>query len=130
MPELAPLPRLGSLEREVMEVLWDSGAAMTTRAVLERLTTGLAYTTVATVLGNLVRKGMAERVTAGRTWAYRHGPSRSEYCGGLMAETFSATPDRAASFLHFVERMSPEDVDLLRSLLDDVPDDDARAPRR
>jgi len=47
--------RLGALERQVMNVLWDLGAS-TIRSVIESLSSDPAYTTIATVLGNLVRK--------------------------------------------------------------------------
>jgi hypothetical protein len=45
-----------------------------------------------------------------------------------MAETFSANPDRASSFLHVVQRMSPDDVRLLRSLLTESDTADGAGP--
>lgn len=111
-------PRLGALEQEVMDILWDCPEQLRTRDVLERVTSHtLAYTTVATVLTNLVKKGMVERISADRSWAYRPLQTRSEYAAGLMAQALTISEDPAASFLHFVETMSEEDATLLRELL-------------
>ena len=57
-PSAPPLPRLGALEAQVMDVLWDHGPA-TVREVIDRLPREPAYTTIATVLANLGRKGLA-----------------------------------------------------------------------
>ena len=101
-----------------MDILWDCPEQLRTRDVLQRVTSHtLAYTTVATVLTNLVKKGMVERISAGRTWAHRPLQTRSQYAAGLMAEALTISEDPAASFLHFVETMSEEDATLLRELL-------------
>ncbi|WP_418605695.1 BlaI/MecI/CopY family transcriptional regulator [Georgenia sp. SUBG003] len=115
----AHLPRLGTLEKEVMEILWDCPTELCTRDVLEQTSQTLAYTTIATVLNNLVKKGLVERVPAGRTWAYRPLHDRGAYVAGLMTEALSSSADREASLLHFVESMSDGDVALLRGLLAD-----------
>ena len=128
MPEpRSTLPRLGSLEQAVIDILWDCPEDLCTREVLHQLTShSLAYTTVATVLTNLVKKGMVERISAGRTWAYRPLHTRSQYAAGLMAEALTVSGDRAASFLHFVETMSEEDATLLRTLLTDPAHESGR----
>jgi predicted transcriptional regulator len=101
-----------------MDILWDCPEQLRTRDVLQRVTSHtLAYTTVATVLTNLVKKGMVERISAGRIWAHRPLQTRSQYAAGLMAEALTISEDPAASFLHFVETMSEEDATLLRELL-------------
>src|SRR5699024_2867854 len=43
------LPRLGALEAQVMDVLWDHGT-LTVREVIDHLGGAPAYTTIATVL--------------------------------------------------------------------------------
>jgi predicted transcriptional regulator len=121
-----PVPRLGTLEQQVMEVLWDCPQELCTREVLTGLAaTSPAYTTIATVLTNLARKGMVERVMMGRVWGYRPLHSRAAYAAGRMTEALDAAGDRTESLRHFVHGMSADDTALLRSLLD-APDD---APR-
>lgn len=123
------VPRLGPLEQEVMDILWDCPDELCTRDVLRHLTSHtLAYTTVATVLTNLVKKAMVERIAVDRTWAYRPLQSRSRYAAGIMSQALTASQDRAASFLHFVQNMSDDDSALLRGLLATPADKDLPDP--
>ena len=119
MPDrTTPLPRLGALERQVMDVLWACADELCTRRVLERLTTtSLAYTTVATVLTNLTRKGMVERFSSERAWAYRPRLNRNAYVAGLMAQELTGSDDRAATLRHLVNSLGPDDLAALRSVV-------------
>ena len=60
---------LGSLEREVLEVVWGS-AALSVREVYERIDRRLAYTTIMTTLDRLHRKGVLARTQQGRAFVY------------------------------------------------------------
>lgn len=111
------LPRLGPLERQVMEILWDCPQELCTRDVLERTEQSLAYTTIATVLNNLARKALVEKVPMPRSWGYRALVSRSQYTASLMSEALSGGGDRRAALLHFVGSMSEADTAILRNLL-------------
>lgn len=67
---------LGELERAVMEVLWQTDAALSVRDVHAALADrDLAYTTVMTVLDRLAKKGICSRELEGRAWLYR--PART-----------------------------------------------------
>ncbi len=102
-------PRLGALEHEVMDVLWGCDDELCTRRVLERLRADLAYTTVATVLTNLTRKGMLERTSAARSWAYRPTTGRAEYVAGCMLQTLRAAPDCAEALQQLVRHLGPDE---------------------
>ncbi|WP_051480629.1 BlaI/MecI/CopY family transcriptional regulator [Cellulomonas sp. KRMCY2] len=119
MPDrTTPLPRLGALERQVMDVLWSCADELCTRRVLERLTTTtLAYTTVATVLTNLMRKGLVERVSTERAWSYRPRLERSEYVAGLMAQELAASDDRPGTLRDLVRALGSDDRAALRDAL-------------
>ena len=111
-------PRLGTLEHQVMDVLWDCPDELCARRVLERLATGaLAYTTVATVLTNLTRKGMLERTSTPRSWAYRPSMSRSQYVAGCMVQTLRGAEDRSAALQELVRSLEPRERDALRAAL-------------
>lgn len=111
-------PRLGTLEHQVMDVLWDCEDELCTRRVLERLaTTTLAYTTVATVLTNLTKKGMLTRTSTLRSWAYRPTMPRSEYVAGCMLQTLRSAQDRAAALQELVRRLGPLEHEVLRNEL-------------
>ncbi|MFC4002995.1 BlaI/MecI/CopY family transcriptional regulator [Prauserella oleivorans] len=66
---------MGTLEGEVLEVLWASAGPRSVRDVLGRLNAArsrpLAYTTVMTVLARLADKGAVRRHRVGRGYAYQ-----------------------------------------------------------
>lgn len=114
------MARLGELEAAVMGYLWELQRPVGVRAVLEHLNQerALAYTTVMTVLDNLHRKGMVTREMAGRAYAYRASTSRQAYTADLIEGILAQTDDRTVPLLHFVQRLSPEEMARLRAALD------------
>ena len=105
-----------------MDVLWDCLDPLCTRRVLERLAADTyAYTTVATVLTNLTRKGMLERVRAASSWEYRPTMSRSAYVAGCMAQSLLGAEDRVAALHELVERLGPTERAALRAALEGAP---------
>lgn len=112
----AGAPRLGALEQQVMELLWEHGAS-TVREVIGHLTSDPAYTTISTVLRNLARKDMVVAVRERNATRYRPLRSRDEHAAMLMEDALATSSDRGASILHFVAGMEPDDVALLRDHL-------------
>lgn len=108
--------RLGALEQQVMDLLWNEGP-LTVRQIIEALGNDPAYTTIATVLTNLERKQLVERERHGRSVLHAPTISREEHAATLMQKALVNGGDRAASILHFVEGIGAEDVELLRSYL-------------
>lgn len=108
--------RLGALEAQVMDVLWDRGPA-TVREVITELGSGSAYTTIATVLSNLGRKGLVVASRENRSTRYAAGVGRHEHTAQVMALVLAASRDHAATMLHFVDALSPQDLALLRGYL-------------
>ena len=70
----APFTGIGSLEADILAVVWDRGTT-TVRDVYETLRARrqIAYTTVMTVMNNLVKKHLLTQDTAGV--AYRYAPA-------------------------------------------------------
>lgn len=119
-------PGLGPLESTVLDILWDSGDAMSVRDVVEALEDRKpAYTTISTVLENLRRKGWVARERIGRLWFYRPSRDRASHAAGLMHGALTDSDDAHATLLRFVDGMNREDVDVLRALLTDVPRDES-----
>ena len=110
------LLRLGTLETQVMEVLWTHGPS-TIREVIGQLPSAPAYTTIATVLTNLDRKGLLTITRLNRSTRYAARIGRHEHAAQLMEQVLHASRDRAASILHFVGSMPEDDLDLLRDYL-------------
>lgn len=103
-----------------MDLVWDASGPLTARNVLDALrpTQDLAYTTVATVLGNLARKGMVSRASSQRVLTFTAQRPRSAYIAALMHDALATTENRETTFMHFVQESSAEDLLLLRRLLD------------
>ena len=69
---------LGSLELELMEILWSRGES-SVREVVPKLSRPLAYTTVMTTLDRLFKKGLLERHKLDRAFVYSATLSRQEW---------------------------------------------------
>lgn len=108
--------RLGALEQQVMDLLWDEGP-LTVRQIIEASDNVPAYTTIATVLTNLERKHLVQRERQGRSVLHTPNISREEHAATLMQKALVNGGDRAASILHFVDGIGAEDIELLRSYL-------------
>lgn len=109
-------PSFGPLERQVLQVLWERGSA-TVRDVIAALPSEPAYTTIATVLANLGRKGMVASSRQGRSTYFRALMSQDMLAAQQMGHLLQTSNDRAASMLHFVDSMAEGDLELLRDYL-------------
>lgn len=111
--------RVGGLESEVLERLWTDGGWVNGRQLWEQLgDTSRAYTTVMTVLGRLVDKGLVERVEEGRGHVYRAAGDPDELTAQAIRSLLSATQDPKVALAHFVEGLDdPELVAELAAVL-------------
>jgi predicted transcriptional regulator len=105
--------RLGSLEREVMAVVWSAGD-INVREVCERLGTAVAYTTVMTTMDRLFKKRLLSRRKVGRAFVYAAAASRDEMEGAVATELVQS----------LLQRHGGEALPLLSSLVDAVSDRD------
>lgn len=116
------LKGLGTLERAVMDHLWDSAEPQTVRQVHHALCARrtLAYTTVMTVLRRLAEKDLVDQIRDERAFQYCAAGSRDELIASLMVDALddvSDSGDRRAALVHFVGRVSADEVDALRHAL-------------
>jgi predicted transcriptional regulator len=116
------MPRLGELERSVMNVLWDATAPLTVREVLDALgERDLAYTTVMTVLDRLGTKQMVRRERDGRAFHYAPALTRDAATSELLhAALDEAGTDRTAALVHFARTVDPDEAKALRAALDEI----------
>jgi predicted transcriptional regulator len=71
---------LGSLELQVMEFMWQTGEATVQQVVKTiKQRRPIAYTTVMTVMGHLVDKGLLARTMEGKRYRYQIARSRDEF---------------------------------------------------
>lgn len=105
--------RLGSLEREVMAVVWQAGE-ISVRDAAERLATPAAYTTVMTTMDRLFKKRLLARRKLGRAFLYSATATREEMEGAVATELVQS----------LLQRHGGEPLPLLSSLVDAVSDRD------
>jgi predicted transcriptional regulator len=87
------------------------------REVRERLRYGrpVAYTTVMTVMDILYRKGVLQRAKHGRAWRYWPVEQREEHDARVMTEVLRSGGDEAVTMRCFLQRVSEDELDRLRS---------------
>ena len=112
----------GGLERAIMDVMWAADRPYVVREVRERMQYArpVAYTTVMTVMDILHRKGVLCREKQGRAWRYWPAEAREEHDARLMAEVLHSGGDKVVTIRHFVQRVSDDDMESLRSAVQDV----------
>ena len=112
----------GELESAIMDVVWAGDRAYLVREVRERLSYNrpVAYTTVMTVMNILHGKGVLCREKHGRAWRYWPVESREEHDARLMSEVLRSGGDERITMLRFVERVSEEERENLRSAMLDM----------
>lgn len=112
---------LGTLEREVMQLVWQDGGEVSVREIHLSLGESRAYTTVMTTLDRLHKKGLLERRKSGRAFLYSPRVSREEFERGMAEDIFDGLLNRAAGEAEpllacIVETVGEHDRDLLDEL--------------
>jgi predicted transcriptional regulator len=110
----------GRLESAIMEVMWSQDRPLLVREVLVRMhyPRPVAYTTVMTVMTILHGKGVLCRDKHGKAWRYWPAEPRQDHDARLMAEILRSAADRPLTLGRFLDQLSQEDLDLIRSLVD------------
>ena len=72
---------LGELEKEIMEVIWANNQPLTVRIVYESISKRrkIAYTTVMTIMGRLVKKGFLRTDSSGKAYTYQASFSKDKF---------------------------------------------------
>lgn len=117
---------LGSLELEIMEYMWKTNEA-TVRQTAENLggKRPIAYTTVMTVMGHLVEKGLLTRVMEKNRYRYRVALNKQDFLyqssQRMIRTLVSNFGDLAvAGFLNEIGEIGPERLAELRRLSRDA----------
>lgn len=114
---------MGQLEAEVMSILWGADDWLTPREVLARLQSDppVVYSTVMTILRRLWKKGIVDRRTVGKAFAYHPVKGEGEQTAERMAGILEAAEDPEAALTHFLAGLNARRRRQLRKLLDDGP---------
>ncbi|MEV0981823.1 BlaI/MecI/CopY family transcriptional regulator [Streptomyces sp. NPDC049915] len=111
----------GELEAAVMAALWAAHTPLTPAQVQAELASGLARTTVTTILTRLCDKGTLQRQRQGRAYAYRPVQDPHGLTAVRMLSELDRGNDRETVLARFVAQLSPDDEQLLRRLLEGSP---------
>ena len=109
--------KLHRLELEVMKVVWRLGKA-TVNDVRDALTQALAYTSVATTLSHLEKKGFLTHDVDGRTYVYRPLIQENEVSQSMLRDLlerlFDGSVEQLVNTLLETREISPEELERLR----------------
>lgn len=72
---------LGELEKEIIDLIWNQKHRVTVKFVFEALVQKrkIAYTTVMTVMGRLVAKGLLKVKVSGKAYTYQAAVSKDKF---------------------------------------------------
>lgn len=108
----------GTLEAEVMGVLWAAVEPMTATEVHAAIGADLAYNTVQTIMIRLHDKGLVARRRAGRGHLYWPVEDAATAAASQMRAALAGRPDRQAVLQQFAASLEEADAVALRDLLD------------
>jgi BlaI family transcriptional regulator, penicillinase repressor len=112
--------QLTPLELEIMNVLWETGAA-NVQTVQRQLGRELAYTTVQTMLNILHRKGKVTRTLKDRAYFYNPAVSRSKVMrqslSDILERLFGGSAESLVMTLVDSKRLTSAQLGRLRKLL-------------
>lgn len=117
---------LGSLELEIMEFMWQAREA-TVRQAAETINRKrpIVYTTVMTVMGHLVNKGLLTRTKEGKRYRYLVARGRAEFLRETSKSmTRSLVEDfgdlAIAGFLGEINQVDADRLERLRNLVQEA----------
>jgi predicted transcriptional regulator len=107
----------GTLESEVMSVLWAHDEPLSAAGVQQALGRDLAYNTVQTILIRLHDKELLERRKEGRGHVYWPVRDAAATAAEQMKAALAGRPDRPAVLQQFAASLDDADAAALRQLL-------------
>ena len=115
------MENLTAKEEEVMQIIWELDKALV-RDIMNKLPNSKQpYTTVASIVRILERKGFVSHKPYGKTHEYFPLISKSEFrkqkFKGLISQYFDNSIESVVSFLVKEEKISPEELEELTKLI-------------
>lgn len=115
---------LGELESDVMEIIWQSKGPISVRTVTQNIQKKrqIAYTTVMTVMGRLVEKGLLKCKKEDKAYTYQPAYSKDRFLTRVsrqIIKNFIASfgETAVAHFAEEVNRLTPTKRKELKKLL-------------
>lgn len=115
--------QVGELEAEVLSVLAGSAVPLSAGEVLVKLDGGLAYTTVATILGRLRSKELVARDGEGRAYKYRLAVDEADLIAGRMHSNLRHAHNLSGALGQFVNGLTNDEEATLRQAIVQLDDE-------
>ena len=119
--------KLHHLELEVMKVVWKLTCA-TVNDVLDNIDRKLAYTTVATTMKSLEKKGFLSHQVDGRTFVYQPLVKETEIThsmlNDLLERLFDNSAEKLVNTLLEVRQTTPIELNRLQQLINNYQPED------
>ncbi|WP_256762100.1 BlaI/MecI/CopY family transcriptional regulator [Cohnella sp. WQ 127256] len=115
-------------EMEIMQVIWESEAKMTTKEIMERLP-DKKTTTIITLAGRLIDKGALQSVKLGRSHAHEYWAAISEeeyqkmQTQNFVRSIHNGSAKSLISALFKDENLTKKDIEELRNFINSEADD-------
>ncbi len=126
MARIKQSEQLTTLELEIMQVLWETGAA-NVQTVQQQLERELAYTTVQTMLNVLLRKGKVKRKLSDKAYFYRPIVSRSQVVSqtieDLINRLFGGSAEKLVMSMVEAEHLTTDDLSRLNAIIEKEAED-------
>jgi BlaI family penicillinase repressor len=107
-------------ELDILKVLWEHGPC-SVKAVHRHLDEDdLAYNTVQTMLRIMEEKGQVRHHVEGRAFIYTAHFSRDDSASGFLDRVFDGAASQMVLSLLRAERISPEELDRMRTMIDEA----------
>lgn len=118
-----PIRELTKAEEQIMQILWDKGASLVHDVLKEFPDPKPAYNTVSTIIRILEQKGFVDHKAYGRTYEYFPLVTKKEYTKSyfrnFVSNYFGNSYKSLASFFTSEEKLSIEDMEEIRQLMED-----------
>ncbi|RLD69099.1 MAG: BlaI/MecI/CopY family transcriptional regulator [Bacteroidetes bacterium] len=115
------MEELTAKEEEVMQILWDLNKALVRDIMSELPNSKQPYTTVASIVRILEKKGYVSHKPYGKTHEYYPLVSKAEYrrrkFKGLLTQYFDNSIESVVSFLAKEEKLSPKEFEELTKMI-------------
>ena len=115
------MEELTAKEEEVMQILWDLNKALVRDIMSELPNSKQPYTTVASIVRILEKKGYVSHKPYGKTHEYYPLVSKAEYrrrkFKGLLTQYFDNSVESVVSFLAKEEKLSPKEFEELTKMI-------------
>ena len=117
---------LGELESEIMTISWAQKSPVSVKIVCEILQRKrkIAYTTVMTVMGRLVIKGLLKKTVSGKAYTYQAALSKDKFLAKtsrqIIKNFISSFGDMAVA--HFAQEIEKIPEDKRKKLLEMLKD--------